>query len=130
MIINKVVNSIIVSSFIILSFALSNCSDYLNIVPDNIETVDKMFENKTKIIQAMATCYAYIPDQFNDHYRTRLTLGNEVMFPSVYAHRTDVFISNRVMVGDQNVDNPYYSYWNGEDIHQAFTGEFVTATLF
>lgn len=113
MIINKVANSIIVSSFIILSFALSNCSDYLNIVPDNIETVDKMFENKTKIIQAMATCYAYIPDQFNDHYRTRLTLGNEVMFPSVYAHRTDVFISNRVMVGDQNVDNPYYSYWNG-----------------
>lgn len=109
----KIFKSLVVTLLISLSITLSNCSDYLNIVPDNIVTVDKMFENKSKIIQALATCYAFLPDNFNDHYRTRLTLGNECMFPSVYANRTDVFISNRVMVGDQNVDNPYFSYWNG-----------------
>lgn len=99
------------------SVIFSGCSDYLNIVPDNITTVDKMFENKSKILQALATCYSFTPDRFNDHYRTYLTLGNEFMFPTIYAHRTDVFISNRVMMGDQNADNPYFAYWDGGNLY-------------
>lgn len=92
---------------------LAGCSKFLDVVPDNTSTVDKMFENKSKILQALATCYSYMPDDFNDHYRTSVSLGNEIMFPLVYANRTDVFITNRVMCGEQSVDTPYYSYWDG-----------------
>ena len=107
----KYIKSILISlSFV---FAISGCSDYLNIVPDNTTTLDKMFENKEKTIQALATCYAYIPDVFNNHYLTAMTLGNEYVAPAKWNYRSDVFISNRVMMGDQTVDNPYYSYWNG-----------------
>lgn len=109
--------SIALSVFIMASVIFSGCSDYLNIVPDNITTVDKMFENKSKILQALATCYSFTPDKFNDHYRTNLTLGNEFMFPTIYAHRTDVFISNRVMMGDQNADSPYFAYWDGGNLY-------------
>ncbi|MEA5080808.1 MAG: RagB/SusD family nutrient uptake outer membrane protein [Dysgonamonadaceae bacterium] len=107
----KYIKSILISFSLL--FSISGCSDYLNIVPDNTATVDKMFENKEKTIQALATCYAYIPDVFNNHYLTSLTLGNEYVAPVKWNFRSDVFISNRVMMGDQNVDNPYYSYWNG-----------------
>ena len=109
--------SITLSLFIMASVIFSGCSDYLNIVPDNITTVDKMFENKSKILQALATCYSFIPDKFNDHYRTNLTLGNEYMFPTIYAHRTDVFVSNRIMMGDQNADAPYLNYWDGGNLY-------------
>lgn len=107
----KYIKTLILSISLILT--ISNCSDYLNIVPDNTVTVDKMFENKEKTMQALATCYSYIPDAYNNHYQTTLTLGNEYIAPTKWNFRTDVFISNRVMMGDQNVDNPYFSFWNG-----------------
>lgn len=107
----KYIRTLILPFFLVLS--ATSCGDYLNIVPDNTATIDKMFENKEKTLKALATCYSYIPDVFNNHYLTSLTLGNEYIAPTKWNFRTDVFISNRVMMGDQNVDNPYYSYWNG-----------------
>lgn len=89
------------------------CSDYLNIVPDNTITIEKMFQNKSRTLQALATCYSFLPNDFRDHYHTQLTLGNEMAVPIKWNQRTDVFISNRVMMGDQNQESPYFSFWDG-----------------
>lgn len=105
---------------IFLSFAfsliifLAGCKkDYLNVVPDNIVTVDRMFENKDKTLQALATCYSFLNHgNFQDHYNTSLMLGNEYVTAAVYNSFTSVFHSNRIMMGDQNPENPYFSTWN------------------
>ena len=46
---------------IILLAGLFNCDNYLDIVPDQTQQVDLLFERKEVAYTALATCYAYLP---------------------------------------------------------------------
>ena len=35
--------------------------DYLDIVPDNVVEVGSLFENRDKALNALSTCYRYMP---------------------------------------------------------------------
>ena len=46
---------------IILLAGLFSCDNYLDIVPDQTQQVDLLFERKEVAYTALATCYAYLP---------------------------------------------------------------------
>jgi len=45
-----------------LSFS---CRDYLDIVPDNVLTLDNIYSNREQAIQALAKTYSYMPKMEN-----------------------------------------------------------------
>ena len=50
----------IVSTLLLVS--MSSCAGYLDIVPDDVATIDYAFRDKVKAERFLATCYSYIPD--------------------------------------------------------------------
>ena len=44
-----------------LLFAMFGCDEYLDIVPDQTQQIDLLFERKEVAYTALATCYAYLP---------------------------------------------------------------------
>jgi len=43
----------------------TNCSDFLDVVPDNVATIDNAFTNRYNAEKFLFTCYSYIPDHTN-----------------------------------------------------------------
>ncbi|MGB4017305.1 MAG: RagB/SusD family nutrient uptake outer membrane protein, partial [Petrimonas mucosa] len=51
--------------YIVLLFVaimtLSTCSDWLDVVPDGVATLDMAFNSRTQALKYLATCYSYMP---------------------------------------------------------------------
>lgn len=59
------------------AFACS-CGKYLDIVPDNVATLDHAFNNRITAKQYLFTCYSYLPDIESMEYNPALWGGDEV----------------------------------------------------
>ena len=91
---------------IALLFTMS-CDDYLDIVPDQTQQIDLLFERREVAYTALATCYAYLPK--NDGvYTTFVTMSDEVTTP--IAKETDGI---RIMKGQQSASSPKFGLWSG-----------------
>ena len=91
---------------IALLFTMS-CDDYLDIVPDQTQQIDLLFERREVAYTALATCYAYLPK--NDGvYTTFMTMSDEVTTP--IAKETDGI---RIMKGQQSASSPKFGLWSG-----------------
>ena len=91
---------------IALFFSMS-CDDYLDIVPDQTQQIDLLFERREVAYTALATCYAYLPK--NDGvYTTFMTMSDEVTTP--IAKETDGI---RIMKGQQSASSPKFGLWSG-----------------
>ena len=91
---------------IALLFTMS-CDDYLDIVPDQTQQIDLLFERREVAYTALATCYAYLPK--NDGvYTTFMTMSDEVTTP--IAKETDGI---RIMKGQQTASSPKFGLWSG-----------------
>ena len=55
-----------------------SCGDYLDIVPDNVPTLDHAFNTMTAAKQYLFTCYSYLPDIESMEYNPALWGGDEV----------------------------------------------------
>ena len=52
--------------YLLLFFVLSSCQkDYLDVVPDNIATIELAFNTRSSAENFLATCYTYIPEHAN-----------------------------------------------------------------
>ena len=92
---------------IILIAGLFSCDNYLDIVPDQTQQIDLLFERKEVAYSALATCYAYLPK--NDGvYTSFMTMSDEVTTP--IAKETD---GVRIMKGQQSASNPKFGLWSG-----------------
>lgn len=58
----------------------SSCSDYLDVAPDNIATIDMAFNNKANAEKYLATCYSYMPLYGAQRDNPGLTSGGDVWF--------------------------------------------------
>jgi hypothetical protein len=100
--------------YILLSLipVLAGC-DYLDVVPDNIATIEMAFNTRSSAEKFLATCYSYIPEHANPVENFALIAGDEVWY---YAER-DFYMNNetsfRLAKGMQNVADPYCNFWEG-----------------
>lgn len=89
---------------------ISSCRRYLDIVPDNIPTIDNAFKLRQEAEKYLATCYSYIPGEANFGTNPALGSGDEVWlslsFRSVSASAINI------AMGNQNSSNPYMAYWS------------------
>ena len=92
---------------IVLLIGLFSCDNYLDIVPDQTQQIDLLFERKEVAYTALATCYSYLPT--NDGvYTSFMTMSDEVTTP--LAKEPDGI---RIMKGQQSASNPKFGLWSG-----------------
>ncbi len=90
-------------------FAFSACN-YLDVVPDNVATIDYAFRNRASAIKFLYTCYSYMPHEGNIDWNESTTGGDEV-----WMHAYVTWSTMQLGRGLQNANNPLCNYWRGEN---------------
>ena len=91
-----------------------SCSDFLDIVPDNVFQYDDLFSSQQQALTALATLYHSVP---RDHIDAMpWTMGDEfaAVSPAVDAYRSRVQGAS-IMRGNQSASNPLLSLWTGNN---------------
>ena len=108
----KIKNTIIL---LMLIFTCATCDDYLDIVPDNVATIDHAFTDRVSAERFLATIYSYMP-----------RIGDIAADPAIFASdeygvvEDDFYLSeigylgNRIKLGHQNTNDPMLNYWEGQ----------------
>ena len=89
---------------------IESCEDsFLEVVPDNVVTIDQAFKLKNEAEKYLFTCYSYIPKNGDGIFNIGMLAGNETWIPgqdaAINSHTFD--IAN----GLQRVTNPYVDVW-------------------
>lgn len=93
-------------------FTYSSCADYLDVVPDNIATIDNAFTNRTMAEKYLFTCYSYMPKHSDPETQVFLA-GDEFWMPYPQSVITST-VFEYIARGNQNVTNPILNYWDGD----------------
>ena len=99
--------------FLGIALLFSRC-DYLEIVPDNTVEVGSLFENRDKALNALSTCYRYMPNYEKLHYSMSLA-GDEWVgrLDASYAEDRGQTRGEKIMRGWNNSNDPIFNYWAG-----------------
>lgn len=104
---------------IIALFALSicfSCNDYLDIVPDNVATIDHAFADKVSAERFLATIYSYMPRIGGPQHDPAILASDEfIVLENAWDEPTFKYYGNRIKQGLQNTNSPLFNYWNGEN---------------
>jgi len=111
---NKLVGRYYKMCFLILSvlLAISCKKPFLDVVPDNVATIDNAFTSKTEAEKYLLTCYSYLPVDYDPTYNVGLSAGDEVFVldPTNNIRSTNVL---RLNYGDQNTSDPIANFMSG-----------------
>lgn len=85
--------------------------DYLDVVPDNVATIDNAFSNKASAEKFLHTCYSYQPEYGDWYWDPAMTSGDEIWLSEENwdGNIPAVLIAK----GFQNANNPLVNYWDG-----------------
>lgn len=101
----KLIPILSAAAFLSLS-ALTSCSNYLDIVPDEAEQLEDTYADKGKARNYLYSCYAYLPNPANTPGGLDLLTGDEVI--TAFEHET----FSAFPKGRYTASNPVISYWN------------------
>lgn len=107
----KKINILLVLTFFGI---ISSCSDYLDVVPDNVATIDNAFVDKTQAEKYLFTCYSYLPRFDDPEGNPEFYAGDEYWIfwpiPDGYAASLDPY---QIARGLQNRVSPLMNFWEG-----------------
>ncbi|MEO6521981.1 MAG: RagB/SusD family nutrient uptake outer membrane protein, partial [Mucilaginibacter sp.] len=90
---------------------ICSCKKYLDIVPDNIATVDNAFTLRSSAEKFLFTCYSYMPKNGLFNNNIAFNGGDEVWYMDpIRDVDPDIF---NIAKGFQNADAPLANYWSG-----------------
>lgn len=97
----------ILSVTILLSIS-SACSDFMDIVPDNVATIDQAFRMNSTAERFLFTCYSYMPLHSSFGGNPAFAGGDE--FWLVPGHSNTAW---QIARGNQRIVDPYMNFWQG-----------------
>lgn len=100
--------------FSAVSAMFAGCKNgYLDVVPDNVATLDHAFANVLTAERFLFTCYSYLPALGSPQGNIGF-LGADEMW-TVYPGNTsnNYFPALFIAMGAQNINEPYMNYWDG-----------------
>lgn len=99
--------------------SVSSC-DFLDVVPDNVSTLDHAFSNSTEAEKFLFTCYAQLPKNGNENGNVGFFGGDEAWLPLDLDIRWVDRNAWDIARGNQNTNNPYHNAWAGEKSATAY----------
>ncbi|KAA6300168.1 MAG: RagB/SusD family nutrient uptake outer membrane protein, partial [Candidatus Ordinivivax streblomastigis] len=114
----RIIKFIFSAKTVVLSIivALSACSDYLDIMPDDVATMDHAFSNREISKKFLFTCYSYLPNPVSLDNNPALQGGDEMWWCSTTSgNGLNYFNKNAgyLAMGRQSANDPYLNYWDG-----------------
>ncbi len=92
-------------------FTMPSCKKYLDVVPDNVATIDNAFTLRNEAEKYLFTCYSFLPKDGDPLYNIGMMAGDEIWVP--LAERELISYAARMARGGQNAANPYMNAWSG-----------------
>lgn len=97
------------TSFIVLfSFLIVGCNKYIDVVPDNVPTLEYAFRMRSTAIKYLATCYSFMPNSGSIQGNPGRYGGDEL-----WVSEDKTYANWMIARGEQNVNSPYLDFWNG-----------------
>lgn len=94
-----------------------SCNNYLDIVPDNVPTLEHAFLNRTTSFRYLASCYNYMPSITDPASDPAFTGSDEWYCEENEFYEKDksdrIYNGLKLRRGLQSVDKPLYEYWSG-----------------
>ncbi|MCD2425085.1 RagB/SusD family nutrient uptake outer membrane protein [Niabella pedocola] len=99
----------------VIATAATSCKKYLDLVPDNVPTLDHAFSNRLEAEKYLYTCYSFIPYDGHPDRNPGFSGGDEAW--TYWPMLQDYFFLDPYQIarGAQNRANPYMNYWDGYD---------------
>lgn len=94
---------------LLCGMVVSGCRRYLDIIPDNIPTIDNAFKLRQEAEKYLGTCYSYIPKEANFGSNPALGSGDEVWLSLSFRSVSSDPVN--IAMGNQNSNAPYMGYW-------------------
>ena len=94
---------------ILLAGILFSCDSFLDVVPDNVATIDNAFSDKYNAEKYLFTCYSYLPDFASPDQNPALAGGDDIWYSEYHRYSNSVQLAK----GYQNITNPFFDYWRG-----------------
>jgi hypothetical protein len=113
----KIFKNIYIKSLIVsLLFMFAACADYLDIMPDNVATMEHAFSNRNVTYKFLFSCYNILPNPVAMKTNPALVGGDEnwwclddTNFGLQYRTSSTAYLA----MGLQNINDPYLNYWDG-----------------
>ncbi|HBG41888.1 MAG TPA: RagB/SusD family nutrient uptake outer membrane protein [Porphyromonadaceae bacterium] len=105
--------NIAVLIFGIIMLMINSC-DYLDIVPDNVATIDYAFRNRTEAEKFLFTCYNYRPPVGSVNTDPAMNGGDET-WQRYESGGWPNWQNSLIARGFQSVTNPILNFWDGEN---------------
>lgn len=105
---------------IILTSSVMSCKKYLDVIPDNVGTVDYAFRNRNEAEKYLFTCYSTLQKLHNTWSNAGFTTSGEIIFPNNLRDNMGVDpIGFNLIRGTQSASKPALNFWDGEEGGQA-----------
>jgi hypothetical protein len=87
----------------------SGCKKFLDVVPDNVATIDNAFTVRNEAEKYLFTCYSYLPLDADYAQNPALMVGDELYMNPEWAELDKTPM--QINMGFQNASNPLLYYW-------------------
>lgn len=101
--------------YILLILTMVHSCDYLDIVPDNLATIEYAFRNRTQAEKYLYTCYSYRPKIGGLEHDPALNGSDETCQRYSLQSMWPNFKSSQIARGYQTANAPILNYWDGEN---------------
>lgn len=96
----------------VMLLSLCSCNNYLDIVPDNIATIDNAFTMRSEAEKFLFTCYGYRPANASKG-DPAFWGSDEFVFTTYHRDNTSMQPAWYLSHGMQRSSDPYFNYWSG-----------------
>jgi hypothetical protein len=99
---------------VLLLFAVSSCKKFLDVVPDNVPTIDNAFTSKNEAEKFLFNCYSYLPRNGDVMSNPGFLAGDELWIPNSRRGTFDTqggLMNWDIAQGRQNSANPISGVW-------------------
>lgn len=105
----------LILSAMVLTLAMPSCKKpYLDIVPDNLPTLDNAFANRNEAEKFLFTCYSALPNDASPDFNPGMNTGDEFwVYSPVQTGDYASLEPFNIAQGLQSKVNPAMNYWDG-----------------
>lgn len=100
-------------------FSLQSCN-FLDVVPDNIPTIEHAFRNRVEAQNYMYGCFSFLPDVGNMGGDPAMLGGDEIWVPEITSIGSTVM--RKIVTGQQGTVSPIANFWASNRNSQSLNG--------
>lgn len=101
----------IFSLIIAVIFSFTACNEYLDVVPDDVATIDHAFEDHTQARKYLNTCYSFLPAKSNMWSNPALLGSDEFWIPEAQYNQSFTGTPQAIVRGLQTSVSPIANLW-------------------